>query len=144
MSNITQYWFWLVDFIRDDISTAIAQYWSWLLALIRDTSTTPLGYWSWVLAIIVVAVGVINYIAFPILRWLYFNIIKTLRELPMLLLNEFIWVISALIRLLGPVAAGIWIAYSIRTGEYEFTALAIAYAIAYIKFYSRYIEKRRV
>ena len=93
-------------------------------------------YWVGVLAVIVVAGGLVHYMVFPLLRWLYFNGMRNLKELPGLLLNEIIWVIAAFIRLLGPIAAGIWIAYSLRTGEYEFTFLAILYAIAYIKFLS--------
>lgn len=97
-------------------------------------------YWFGVLAVIVVAGGLIHYIVLPTLRWLYFNGIKTLRELPVLLFNEAIWTIRALIRLVGPLAAVIWIAFSIKTGEYEFTVLAIIYGLVYIKFYSRLVD----
>jgi hypothetical protein len=97
-------------------------------------------YWFGVLAVIVVAGGLVHYIVLPLLRWLYFNGIKTLRELPVLLFNEATWIIRALIRLVGPLAAVIWIAYSIKTREYEFTVLGILYAIAYIKFYSRFVD----
>lgn len=97
-----------------------------------------IAYWVGVLAVIVVAGGLVHYMVLPLLKWLYFNGMKNLKELPMLLLNEVIWVISAFIRLIGPVAAGIWIAYSLGTGEYEFAVLAILYAIAYIKFYAKW------
>jgi hypothetical protein len=95
-------------------------------------------YWVGVLAVIVVAGGLVHYIAFPLLKWLYFNAIRNLKELPGLLYNEIIWIISAFIRLIGPIAAGIWIAYSFNSKEYEFTVLAILYAIAYIKFYAKW------
>ena len=98
-------------------------------------------YYLWILAIVVVVSGLVHYIVLPLFRWLYFNGVKTLRELPGLLYNELIWVIYAFIRLIGPITAAIWIAYSIKTGEYEFTILAIAYGIAYIKFYSDWKEK---
>ena len=137
MNKIAEYWFLFVDFIKD-INMNITEYWSWLLAFIRDTSTTPLGYWSWVLAFIVVAGVILNYILFPLLKWLYFNGMRNLKELPGLLYNEIIWVIYAFIRLLGPIAAGIWITYSFNSKEYEFTVLGILYAIAYIKFYAKW------
>lgn len=137
MNKIAEYWFLFVDFIKD-INMNITQSWYWLLAFIRDTSTTPLGYWSWVLAFIVVAAITLNYILFPLLKWLYFNGKKELWELPGLLYNEVIWIISAFIRLIGPIAAGIWIAYSFNSKEYEFAVLGILYAIAYIKFYANW------
>lgn len=137
MNKIAEYWFLFVDFIKN-INNNITEYWSWLLFFIRDTSTTPLGYWSWILVFIVVAGIILNYILFPTLAWLYFNGKKELRELPGLLYNEIIWVIAAFIRLIGPVAAGIWIAYSFNSKEYEFTVLGILYGIAYIKFYKKW------
>jgi len=136
-TTITEYWFLLILFIKD-MNTTIAEYWSWLLVFIRDTSTTTIGYWSWVLVFIMVAGGFVHYIVLPTLRWVYLYGIKTLRELPVLVFNEVIWIIFALIRLVGPLAAVIWIAYSIKTKEYEFTVLAIIYGIACIKFYSHY------
>jgi len=135
MSNIMKYWFWFVDFIKD-INTTIVESWYWLLAFIRDTSMTPIGYLSWVLVFILVTGLLLNYILFPILKWLYFNGKKELKELPGLLYNELCWVIFAFIRLLGPIAAGIWIAYSFNSKEYEFAVLGVLYAIAYIKFFA--------
>jgi len=135
MSNIMKYWFWFVDFIKD-INTTIVESWYWLLAFIRDTSMTPIGYLSWVLVFILVTGLLLNYILFPILKWLYFNGKKELRELPGLLYNELCWVIFAFIRLLGPIAAGIWIAYSFNSKEYEFAVLGVLYLIAYIKFFA--------
>jgi len=134
-----EYWFWLVAFIKS-VNTTIAEYWSWLLVFIRDTSTTTIGYWSWVLVFIMVAGGLFHYIVLPTLRWIYLYGIKTLQELPGLLYNEAIWTIRAFIRLIGPLAAIMWITYCIKTGEYEYIVLAIAYWIAYIKFYSRFVD----
>ena len=135
MSNIMKYWFWFVDFIKN-INTTIVESWYWLLALVRDTSMTPIGYLSWVLVFILVTGLLLNYILFPILKWLYFNGKKELKELPRLLYNELCWVIFAFIRLLGPIAAGIWIAYSFNSKEYEFAVLGVLYLIAYIKFFA--------
>ena len=135
MNKIAQYWFLFVDFIKD-INTTIVESWYWLLAFVRDTSMTPIGYLSWVLVFILVTGLLLNYILFPILKWLYFNGKKELRELPRLLYNELCWVIFAFIRLLGPIAAGIWIAYSFNSKEYEFAVLGVLYLIAYIKFFA--------
>jgi len=98
--------------------------------------SNTITYLVGVLAIIVVAGGLVHYIVLPLLRWLYFNGKKELKELPRLLYNELCWVIFAFIRLLGPIAAGIWIAYSFNSREYEFAVLGVLYLIAYIKFFA--------